>query len=181
MATSVSVWLDRVDGADLVLLVIIVNQLNGHFRVRLAVELIAVLEQLVLQFLVVLDNTVVHAHNKGLHRSGSGTRAVARDMGMRVCLRRVTMSSPARVTDAAGSLEGVAAVRLLGQVLELAGSLDHLRQLLAVPYRDSRGVISSVFQFFQPCKQYRGCLLTAGKTNNSTHINSLLIRPGPLP
>ena len=142
---------DRVDGADLVLLVIIIHQLDGHFRVRLAVELIAVLEQLVLQFLVVLDDTVVNAHNKGLHRSGSGSRAVSRYMGMRVCLRRVAVGRPARMADTAGSLEGVAAVCLLGQILELAGSLDHLRQLLAVSNRDSRGVISSVFKFLQPC------------------------------
>ena len=160
---------DRVDGADLILLVVVVHQLDGHFCVRLAVELIAVLEQLVLQLLVVLDDPVVYAHNEGLHRSGAGPGAVAGDMGVRIRLRRVAVGSPARVADAAGALEGVAAVCLLSQIFELAGGFDHLCQFFTVSDRNARRVISSVFQLFQTVKQNRRCLVMSCKTNNSTH------------
>ena len=93
-----------VDGAALILLVVVVHELDGDLGIRLGLEAIAVLLQLLAQLLMVLDDAVVHRDN----------RHVVAAVRVRVALRGLAVRGPARVADAAGALERAAAVDLLG-------------------------------------------------------------------
>ena len=126
-------------------------------------------EQLFLQFLVVLDDTVVHTDYDRFDGAGSGTCAVSGNMGMRIGLGRITVGSPASVTDTTGAEQSASAVNLLRQVLKFAGSLYYFCQLIAVSYCDSCRIISSVFKLAQSLQKDRRSLMMTGKTNNSTH------------
>jgi len=64
---------EGVHRSDFVFVVVIVDQLDHHFRIRVAVEPVAMAEKLFLQLRVVLNNPVVDADNLGFHRPGGGT------------------------------------------------------------------------------------------------------------
>ena len=77
---------DGINGANFILFIVVVHQLDHHLCVGLAVELVAVLEKLLLQLGIVFDDAVVDAHHLGLHAAGAGAGAVAGDMGMGIDL-----------------------------------------------------------------------------------------------
>ena len=64
-----------IDGAKVILLIIVINQFNNYFRIGLAVERIAMFQQLFFQLGIVLDDTVMYANDLRLHcaRTRSGT------------------------------------------------------------------------------------------------------------
>ena len=66
---------DGIDGAKVILLIIVINQFNNYFRIGLAVERIAMFQQLFFQLGIVLDDTVMYANDLRLHcaRTRSGT------------------------------------------------------------------------------------------------------------
>ena len=125
-----------VDRSDLILLVIVIHQLDSDFRVRLGVERVAVTDQLVSEFLVVLDDPVVHADHT----------EIVRDVGVCVGLRRLSVRRPSRVADSAESGNRPASVGFLRQDLQPSLGLDQDGVFLMVPHRKTRRVISAIFQ-----------------------------------
>ena len=93
-----------VNGAQIILFIVIVHQLDQHLGVGLAVEGVAVFQQLGAQLGVVFNNAVVYAHHFRFHRARAGMRAVARNMGVCVHHAGLAMGGPAGMADAAGAL-----------------------------------------------------------------------------
>ena len=85
-------------GALTVLLVIVVHQFDDHFGIGLAVERIAMLQQLILQLLIVFDDTIMDTDHLGLHLTRARTCAVAGYMRMRICDAGLSMRCPTGVT-----------------------------------------------------------------------------------
>ena len=155
---------DGIHRGALVFLVVIVDELDGHFRIGRGVEGIALLAKLVLQLLIVLDNSVVDAH----HIEVIGA------VGMGIFLRGLPMGGPAGVTDAAASRNGTALICLLRKAPESSLGLDHLYVLRAVPDGQTGRVISPVFKPGQPFQQNRRRALLPGEAYDSAHGNSSL-------
>ena len=165
---------NRVHGAELVFLVIVVDQLDDHLGIGLGIEGIAVPQELGLELGIVLDNAVVDADDTGLDRAGAGAGAVAADMRMGVGLAGLAVGGPAGMTDAAGAGKRAAVVGFFGEVPKLAGGFDHLGELRPVPDGQAGGVIAAVFELLQPFQQNRGGLMRPGETDNSAHMCSSL-------
>ena len=137
---------DGVHRAHLVLFIIVVHQLNDHFRVRLAVKYVAVLQQLFPQLRIIFNNSIVDTHHRGFHLPGAGAGTVAGHVGMGVGFAGLPVGGPPGVADAAGSPQGFSVVGFLHQVAEPTLGLHHLGLLLAVPHGDPGGIISPVLQ-----------------------------------
>ena len=128
---------DGVHRGALIFFVVVIHQLDGHFRVRGGVEGVALADQFVLQLLVVFNDAVVHAHHV----------AVIGAVGVGIQLRRFPVGCPPGVTDAAGSFDGGAVVRFLRQHLQTAFGFYNFHRVGAIPDGQTGGVISPVFQF----------------------------------
>ena len=152
---------DRVHRPQRVLLAVVVDQLDGHLRVRLGIEYVALADQLLAQLLIVFDDAVVNADD------------ILCDMGMRVRLRGLPVRRPARMANAAHAGQRAAAVGLVGQRLQSPLCLDDLR-LISVPDGQSRAVIAAVFQPGKAGKQNGRRLMPAHEAHNSAHAPSLL-------
>ena len=87
----------------------------------------------------------------------------------RIRLARLTMRSPAGVSDTASALQRIAIIRLLDQVRQTAFCLHDLCQIFPIPDSQSGRIISSIFQFRQAIQQDRCCLSASCKTNDSAH------------
>ena len=107
-----------------------------HFGVCGRIELIALAKKLILQFLIILNDTIVNAN----HISIIG------GMWMGICLRRLSMSRPAGMTEADAALEVRAAVDLFAEDLEPAHRFFDLQLSLRRDDGHARGVIPAVFQ-----------------------------------
>ncbi len=95
---------------------VLLDQVRDHFGVGLGGELVAFVDQLLLQADVVLDDAVVNDDDLA--------GAVA--MGMRVFFRGTAMRGPAGVADAVGAVERLQADDLF-QVAQLAFGAAHLQ------------------------------------------------------
>mgnify|MGYP000747894661 CR=1 FL=1 len=84
----------------LIFLIIVIDELHCHFGVCGRIELIALAKKLILQFLVILNNTIVNTD----HISIIGS------MRMSICLRRFPVGSPTGMTDTTGTSQGMAMV-----------------------------------------------------------------------
>ena len=64
-----------INRTEVVLFIIIVHQLDDHFRIRLTIECITVLQQLFFQFGIVFNDAVMYANDSRLHctRTRTGT------------------------------------------------------------------------------------------------------------
>ena len=164
---------DGVHRPDFVFLVVVIHKLDGHLGVRVAVEGVAVPKQFFLQFRIVFNDAVVHAHHIRLHRPAPGAGTVAAHMRMRVCHAGIPMGSPSGMPDPAASRQRPSLVRFICQVVQLPGSLDHLRQRRAVAYGQAGGIISPVFQPGKAVQQDRRGLLPSGESDYSAHMLSL--------
>ena len=147
-------------GVQDVPLIVVVQQLGHHFRVRIRVEQDALLLQELLDLHVVLNDAVVH------HCDAAGVT----EQGMGVDVGRLPVGGPAGVTDADGAEHFFAAVHLFGQHAQATLGLGHLETLHRVQQRQTRRVISSVFHASEPLQQNGSGLLLADKTDNTTHI-----------
>ena len=67
---------DGINRTKVVLFIIVVHQLDDHFRIRLTIECITVLQQLFFQFGIVLDDAVMYANDLRLHCAGTRTGTV---------------------------------------------------------------------------------------------------------
>ena len=164
---------DGIDRAELIFFIVIVDQLDDDFGIRLGIEAVVVAKQLGFQLDIVFDDAVVDADHVGFDRPGAGACAVPADMRVRVGLAGLAMGRPAGMPDAAGSDKGIAVIRFDRKVSQLAGRFDHLGQTGSVPDSQSGGVIAAVFQTGKPVQQNRRRLGPAGKTDDSAHNDHL--------
>ena len=146
--------------ASLVLVVVVVDQLGGDLGVGLAVEGVAVLDQLLAQELIVFDDAVVH-QNHGV--------AVA-VVGMGVVRGGLAVGRPAGVADAAATPERHAAVGLFAELLQPALRLHDLDGTVAVAHRKARGIVAAVLQLGQAVQQNRRRQFISNVSNNAAHM-----------
>src|SRR5512139_2966736 len=109
--------------------------MGQHFSVSFGHEGVTSIAQLILQARKVLYYPIVH------HRDSS--RAIR--VGMRVNIVWPTMGRPTRMPHADGALR-CTAIQCAKQFFKLSLALPNLQRPLARSDRDSRGVITSVFQ-----------------------------------
>ena len=142
------------------LLVIVIYQLHCDLRVCLRIKRVAGFQQLILQFLVILDYTVVDQND----------RPVLRAMRMSIVFRRLTMSSPAGVPDSTGPRYCHASICFFCQDPQAAFCLHDLDVSVGfIADRNSCRIISSVLQLFKSRQKNRGCLPFPYISYNSTH------------
>ena len=94
---------DGIHRSMLVFLVIVIDELHCHFGVCGRIELIVLAKKLILQFLVILNDTIVNTY----HISIIG------GMGMSIGLRRFAVGGPTGVTDTTGTSQGMAMIGFL--------------------------------------------------------------------
>ena len=111
--------IDRINRSAEIFLIIIVNQLDRYLGVRLRIEPVTVANQLLFQFLVILDDPVVNADDV----------AIVAAVGVRVVLRRLAVRRPAGVADSARSCDRSSIIRLFFQMIKTPLRLDDLRIL----------------------------------------------------
>ena len=158
---------ERVDGPHFIFFIVVIYELDEHFRVRLGIKGIAVMQELFLDLAVVFDDAVVDTHDA----------AVVAAMGVGVGLRRVAVRRPARVADAAAAADRDR-LQLLLEVLELALGFDDLRGRTVTADGDARRVIPSVFELFQAADENGRRLSFADISDDPAHILSpLSFRP----
>ena len=135
---------------------VVPDPVSDHFRVGFRLELEAVLFQVVAQFLVIFDDAVVHDRNVLLGH-----------VRVRIGFVRHAVSCPARVRDAAGTLDRIGIERLL-QFLDLAGPANALDGV-AVTDRDARRVVAAVFEPAKALHQDRDDISLGDGPDDSTH------------
>ena len=94
---------DGIHRSMLVFLVIVIDELHCHFGVCGRIELIALAKKLILQFLVILNDTIVNTDHI----------SILRGMWMGVGLRRLPMGSPTGVTDTTGTSQSMTMIGFL--------------------------------------------------------------------
>ena len=105
------------------------------------------LQQFFFQFRVIFNDTIMYAYHFRFYRTGTGSAAVAGDMGMSVDLTGLAMGCPTGMSDTAGSFQSISIVRFLDQIRKTPLSLYYLCQGIAIADCKSRRVIPSIFQF----------------------------------
>ena len=136
----------------------ILDQLDDHFRVGIAVEMVPFVDQLLLQSLVILDNTVVNQSQV----------LVLRIMRMRIDIVRLPVGCPSGMRDADSSGSVLVADKLL-QVTDFSFGLIHRKNAIGVDKSYAGTVIASVFQPVKSFDQDGGRLFLAHVSYNSTH------------
>ena len=138
----------------------VVDELDQHLGVRLALKGDALGHQVGLQRAVVLDDAVVDdAH------AGGG-------VGMAVDVAGFAVGGPAGVSDAAEALGQVFCLQLAAEHFQPALALDDVDAAFQ-RQRDAGGVIAAVFQLFQTVQQhFLGAALTR-ITYDATHTKHL--------
>ena len=96
---------DGIHRSMLVFLVIVIDELHCHFGVCGRIELIVLAKKLILQFLIILNDTIVNADHI----------SIIRGMGMGICLRRFAVGRPTGVTDTTGTSQSMAMIGFLRQ------------------------------------------------------------------
>ena len=112
------------DGVVSVFFVVVVDGLDGDFRVGIGIECISLTDELVLKFFIVLDDTVMYANDV----------EVIGCMRVGVLLGGFPVGCPSCMTNTAGSLQALAEVGLLGEDMKAALGLDYLRMVGSSPY-----------------------------------------------
>ena len=136
---------DGINRTEVVLFIIVVHQLDDHFRIRLTIECITVLQQLFFQFGIVLNDAVMYANDLRLHCAGTGTATVTGNMRMCIGLARLTVSCPTSMTNTTGSFQCLAAICFLDQIGQASLRFHDLCQIFSVTDSQSGRVISSIF------------------------------------
>ena len=141
-----------------ILLIVEINQLHQHLSISSTLELIALLNKLFLQNLIVLDDAIMHQSQVTAHAH----------MRMRIGSRRLTMGSPAGMGDTY-----MTTAILLGshrlQVTHLTLCLIHIQLVLTINQGHTSTVISTILQFLQPLNKNRISIILSYISNYSTH------------
>src|SRR5271155_1942848 len=119
--------------------------------------------QLMFQFEVILNNSVVNHHNL----------AAAIAMRMRILFRRTPMCGPARVPDPVNAFQRRRANGFF-QIVQLARRAANLQLAVLLHHRNSGGIIAAIFQALQPLQNQRHHGLGANVADNSAHESLLL-------
>src|ERR1700730_7845460 len=138
----------------------LLHQVRDDFGVGFRDELVSLALQLLFELQIVFDNAVVHDNDLA--------GAVA--MRVRVLFGRSAMGGPARVADSVGALDR----RFLENFFEIAQFSrrpPHF-QLGLVHHRDSRRVISAVFELAQTFNYDGNDFFRPNITDNSAHTRS---------
>ena len=104
---------DCVNGTDLVLLIVVVHQFDRNLGIRGAVEFISVALQFGLEFLVILNDSIVYADHIGFHCAAGRSCGVSADVGMGIDLGRFSVGGPSSMANATGTGQRSAAINLL--------------------------------------------------------------------
>ena len=137
---------------------IFLDQVGDHFGVGLGAELVAFVDQLLLQRDVVLYDAVVHDHDL------AGAIAV----GMRILFRGTAMGGPASVADAVSAVERLQADDLF-QVAQLALGAAHLQASAVAGHGDAGRVVAAIFEAPQAVNDDRHNPLFPDVSNNPAH------------
>ena len=150
------------DGGLDVAVVVQLEQVDDGLGIGLAVEDVAVGDQLLAQGEVVFDDAVVH----------DGEAPVVRQMRVRVAVGRRAVGSPARVADADHAGDERAVARLFAELRDPpAHLLDPDRAIMQ--HGQARGVIAAVFEPGQALEQHGRGAARSGKANDSAHASFL--------
>ena len=144
------------------------DQMCKDLGVSLALKVMAAALQLLAQFGEVLDDAVVD----------DGDTTVAAGVGMGVNDRRLAVSGPAGVADAAGGV-AVDIGKLALQARDLAHAANNIevrRGALAYLERDTRGVIAAILHTLKTRDQDVLCNIRAGVADNSAHRINPFVR-----
>ena len=144
------------------------DQMCEDLGVGLALKVMAAALQLLAQLGEVLDDAVVD----------DGDTTVAAGVGMGVNDRRLAVSGPAGVADAAGGV-AVDIGKLALQARDLAHAANNIevrRGALAYLERDTRGVIAAILHTLKTRDQDVLCNIRAGVADNSAHRINPFVR-----
>ena len=144
--------------------------MGDDFGVGFGAELVAFVDQLLLQADVVLDDAVVDDDDLA--------GAVA--MRMSVLFRGTSVRGPASVADAIGAVERLQPDDLF-QVAQLAFGAAHLQAFAVTGDRDAGRVVAAILQPPQAIDDDRHDPLLADVTNNAAHSSTPEIGPDPPP
>ena len=135
-----------------------VHEVGDDLGVGLGIEPIARAVQLFPQFLVVFDDAIVH---EGHCTSGK--------MGVGICRGRGAVGGPARMGNAAASLNGVIGQHgfEVGDFATGARTFDAFGRL----HRDSRRIVTPVFQRPQAGDQDFGYVATRRRPHDAAHVS----------
>lgn len=124
-------------------------QLDDHFGIRLAIKRIAMLQQLIFQFIIVRDDATMYTNDIKLYCARIRTGTVAWNTRMYICLTRLTVGSPMDMTDITGSFQRLAAICFLNQIGQAPLCFHNLCQIFSVTDSQAGWIISSIFKFWQ--------------------------------
>jgi len=133
------------------------HAMRHDLGVGLGAELIARKLELIAQFLVILDDAVVHDRE-----------AAARDMRMRIAFARHTVRRPARMRNAAASLNRQLRQRLLERA-HLADGAQALQMALGIEHRDAGGVVTAVLEALEALHEHRHDIAISDASDYAAH------------
>ena len=142
------------------LVVVELQQLGHHLRVRVGGEVDALAHQVLLELQIVFDDAVVD----------DGDPAVLADVGVGVDVVGLPVGGPAGVADAQAPLQVRAAVDQVRQHLQPSLGLADLEPRRLGPHRHAGGVIAPVLHPRQALQQNGGRGLFSYKSDDSAHI-----------
>jgi len=148
-----------------------VHQVGDHLGVGLAVEHVAALLECRAQFVVVLDDAVVHQRHTTRTLRRIGPRAMA-EVRVRVVHRRCAVRGPARVRNADEAFQRRLG-HLLGQFGHTRGAARTLQATVGM-HSHAAGVITAVFQPLQALHQNRNDVAIGNGADDATHAGYLL-------
>src|SRR5690348_15973273 len=150
-------WSSDVCSSDLAVHIFF-NEVRDDLRIGLRDELVALFFELLLEFDVVLHDTVVNDDDFSL--------AVA--VRMRVFFGRAAMCSPARVSQAINAVDRIVSDGIL-EIRQLAGGSTNLHMSVLTHHGDARGVVSAVFETAKAIQDQGYDFLRADISNNAAH------------
>src|SRR5690242_18302428 len=139
------------------------RKMRHNFRIGLGHKFVALALELLLQFQIIFDDSVVN--NDDL------AGAVAMRMG--VFFRGTAVSGPAGVSDPVGALNG-RFVNYFLEIAQLTRSSPDFQFSVRCDDGDPRGIVAAVFQFSQPFDNDGHHSLRPDVTDNSAHARRLL-------
>ena len=161
---------DGVDRSDPVFLQIIIDQLDGDLRIRVAVEDVAVPQEFLLQLFLVFDDPVVNAHDGGGGFCISPLRITPADVRMRVFFIGLAVGRPPGMPDPAETGERFPLLCFLLQILQPPGGLDHPDRAVFAKDSHPGGIIAPVFQLREPLQKDARSFLLPRISDNSAHV-----------
>ena len=140
---------------------VLLDQMGDDFGIGLGAELVAFVDQLLLQADVVLHDAVVHDNDLA--------GAIAMRMG--ILFGGTAVRGPARVADAVGAVERLQPDDLF-QVAQLAFGAAHLQAFAVAGDRDAGRIIAAILQPPQAIDDDRHNPLLPYITNNAAHSST---------